>query len=119
LNGDALDFETSPTFNLEVNVSDGSLSSSSSVTINLNDVDENILGTIEPSHLEVFPNPSVDMIQVRSSELIIKVDCYDLNGRLILTTDKRELDVSQLASGMYVLHVHQPSRVEAKRFIKR
>ncbi|MEL7146821.1 MAG: cadherin repeat domain-containing protein, partial [Bacteroidota bacterium] len=41
-----LDFETSPSFNLTVNVNDGEFDASAVITINLNDVDENETPTI-------------------------------------------------------------------------
>lgn len=37
-----LDFETNPTFSLTVQVSDGSISSTATITINLNDIDETV-----------------------------------------------------------------------------
>ncbi|MEM7106848.1 MAG: cadherin domain-containing protein [Bacteroidota bacterium] len=44
---EALDFETNPVFNLEIEVSDGSLTATADVTINLNDVTPETFTTIE------------------------------------------------------------------------
>ncbi|MEQ8238065.1 MAG: cadherin domain-containing protein, partial [Cyclobacteriaceae bacterium] len=43
----ALDYETNPSFSLSVRVSDGNASSSATITINLNDIDESLIGTLE------------------------------------------------------------------------
>ena len=57
-----LDFETTPSFDLSVEVSDGLESASVTVTVNLTDVDENVLGVIESDFegLSLYPNPTTD-----------------------------------------------------------
>ena len=52
----ALDFETTPTFNLGIEVSDGALSDSAIVTINLTDVEENVAPTITAATFTLSEN---------------------------------------------------------------
>jgi hypothetical protein len=55
-NSQALDFETTPSFALTVEVSDGVLSGTTTITVNLNDADENTAPVIEDQVFAVDEN---------------------------------------------------------------
>jgi polyhydroxybutyrate depolymerase len=53
-----------------------------------------------------FPNPARNQIQINSQKNISKVKIYDINGQLIISeTNKTNIDVSNLTSGMYIIEI--------------
>lgn len=118
LDTEALDFETVKVFVLEFNVTDGNLSSSATITVNINDVDENVLAFETPISLEIYPNPVMEKISIQSNDQIEWIECYDLNGNRIFSGADQEIDVRLLKAGTYVLYVHQTQGLEVRKFIK-
>jgi hypothetical protein len=65
----------------------------------------NYVNNIRPDlKIQVFPNPTKD-------KLIISVDkdcsatMYDVAGSLVIATKEKEIDMSSLRNGMYILHI--------------
>ena len=65
----ALDFETTPTYSLGIEVSDGALSDLAIFTINLTDVDEEeeILSLADASEM-IYPNPTDGIINIKMAD---------------------------------------------------
>lgn len=53
---------------------------------------------------DIFPNPAVDVISIPSQENLI-IHVSDLAGRNILSTQKKEIDVSNIPAGVYMICV--------------
>ncbi len=82
------------------------------------------------TRVSVFPNPANNMIHEKITSSImgtVKVNVYDMNGRLVLssqvekTTDViyEKLNVSQLAPGMYTIQINLANRkTMVSKFIK-
>jgi len=51
----------------------------------------------------ITPNPTFDFIKIETSLEIVKVEVIDQNGKIILTSRDKELDVSSFSPGMYYL----------------
>ncbi|TVR89986.1 MAG: T9SS C-terminal target domain-containing protein [Saprospirales bacterium] len=69
-------------------------------------VDETILEN--PGKLNLYPNPATDIVQIkpRADSRIKQVLVYDQMGRVVSSTKgSREVDVSHLPSGLYVIGV--------------
>ncbi|MEQ8414981.1 MAG: cadherin domain-containing protein [Imperialibacter sp.] len=64
----ALDFETTPVFELVVEVSDGELSASATITINLIDVEETETGVEDfyDGRISIYPNPTKGIVTITS-----------------------------------------------------
>jgi len=80
----ALDFETIPTFNLDIDVSDGVLSDLAIFTINLTDVDEEeeTLSLADASEM-IYPNPSDGIINIKMASFK-EATIYNLSGKRIM-----------------------------------
>lgn len=64
-------------------------------------------------NIVIYPNPAQDILLVKGVELqTLRV--FDLQGRLLKTTDDAQVTVSDLASGTYLLQVG----TQVVRFIK-
>lgn len=126
----ALDFETTPIFNLLVEVSDGLDGVTPvDITINLNDIDENVLGMEEKIiALRLYPNPvdEVLTVEMKNGELgNTHVELYSLNGqkqplRLIKQSPNLiKMDVSTLAPGVYRVVILFENHVLSENIIVR
>ncbi|MFN0031994.1 MAG: CotH kinase family protein [Flavobacteriales bacterium] len=67
--------------------------------------------TIGSTDMHVFPNPTVDVINVSFSTPIDKIELTDATGRLLLnmspiSTTKLTIDISDVSGGCYILVVH-------------
>jgi hypothetical protein len=51
--------------------------------------------------LVLNPNPSRDIIAIQTEIHVQKVDIFDQNGRIVLSSFEKQIDVSQFLSGVY------------------
>jgi len=56
--------------------------------------------------IKIYPNPTTDLLTIKSKQPIEKIDLFDLNGKLVATTRELTIDFSDLTSGQYVLIIH-------------
>jgi subtilisin-like proprotein convertase family protein len=85
-------------------------------------VDDNGLG----DGIAIFPNPTDSQVTISNATGIQleKVAIYDVNGRLINTIDlsdmqqEKTIDVSQLATGVYMLQIQSENESTVKRLVK-
>ena len=86
--------------------------------LNYNDIPEQI----NDSGFELYPNPTNDILNIKSKSINFdnaQVDLYDLSGKLLLHNTLQEstlrIDVSGLASGFYIIKINGKS----EKFIKK
>src|SRR5690554_5401906 len=81
------------------------------ITLGVNDFDL--------TQLKYYPNPTSDILTISYSEILTKVEVFDLNGRLIMSKDfdkeTVELDFSRLSSGTYMLNIKTK---DSSQFVK-
>lgn len=53
--------------------------------------------------LRVFPNPTTDIIFLEGMDTDFSVSLFSLGGQLIMTANANQLDLSQIAPGVYLL----------------
>ncbi len=126
---EALDFETNPVFELTVEVSDGELSASATITINLIDVEETEtgIGDLYGSGINIYPNPTNGIITINSQlanlsdftfkvvnaagqELPIKIERHEAKAVTINLRDN--------PAGIYFLMTEVDGVVVVKRLFK-
>ncbi len=75
---------------------------------------------LDESNVQIFPNPVQDILNVRyDSEQALQVTVIDLKGRIQISDKQtREIDVSKLAPGSYVVRLTSNNQVVSKPFIK-
>ena len=71
------------------------------------------------NELILFPNPVRDILSVESDLYIISVEITNLQGQKIIFTDKKEIDVSQLSSGVYLVYVNTNEGIVVNKVIKK
>ncbi|NRD20880.1 T9SS type A sorting domain-containing protein [Winogradskyella eckloniae] len=73
------------------------------------------------TEVKLYPNPASNIINIISNQVNIKsVGIYDVLGKQVLaTTNKKDINVSDLKSGMYIVKIEFENNTRAsKRFIK-
>jgi hypothetical protein len=72
--------------------------------------------------VKVYPNPVDNIININSSEEIIRVNLYNLSGQLLLTNGiglETKIDISDLSSGMYILRIETEDNIYTERIVKK
>ncbi len=115
----ALDYETTKQFILVVTVSDGELTATAIITINIIDLDDTVLGLEHLVKMVAYPNPAFDLINIKSDLHINMIKCYNLQGKFVFSSTDTTLDIAHLPAGHFVLHVFLNERTEILKFIKK
>lgn len=120
-NSEPLDYEVNPSFELTVEVSDGELSDDATITISVNDLDDDILDVSAKklSHIKLYPNPIRDELHI-SGLLSQEVEILNVSGRTIRTSGTNPIDMKDLESGIYLLKLKDiRGNTHLKKIIKK
>ena len=114
-----IDFDTTPVYELSVEVSDGELQSTVLVTVKISPP----LSAQALQHkVMIYPNPAKSVLRVEFGDLdIIKLqmEVCDLTGHLVLSSKaKTQLDVTALSSGTYLLRITDGKEMVVRKFLK-
>jgi hypothetical protein len=66
----------------------------------------------------IYPNPTNGKVQIESSEEILTIQLLDLNGKLLVETSDKHLDLSNLTNGIYLVEIQTISRLFKSKIIK-
>lgn len=79
------------------------------------------LGTSEVinTKFEVFPNPTTDIIQIKTKGNLTSSVVYNLQGQIVLKSTKNEIDVSHLPNRIYILKTLIDGKEATKKIIKK
>jgi len=69
-------------------------------------------------NLDIFPNPASERIFIHSDKSIESVTIIDLSGRIIINTDKTDINISNLQSGSYVIQLSTELGIISRKLIK-
>jgi polyhydroxybutyrate depolymerase len=68
-------------------------------------------------YVNMFPNPATNVLTIEAGDISL-VEIMDMNGKLIVQTDKREIDVSSLAKGVYSVMIVSGNNRIVKKLLK-
>ncbi|WP_420576345.1 T9SS type A sorting domain-containing protein [Ekhidna sp.] len=82
-------------------------------------VTEAPLGLVEDLSVKLYPNPTVDFLNIGSSKSL-EVKLIDLNGRTLQIANGQhiQMDLRAIEAGMYLLKISDGESTETKRIIK-
>jgi uncharacterized repeat protein (TIGR01451 family) len=88
-------------------------------TYNINDVSSSIneLNT----NLVLYPNPTQNVLNVSSSDAVTSISIVDLTGKIVqqtLGSDIKEIDLSGLVPGVYLVHIQLNGQFITQRIVK-
>lgn len=71
------------------------------------------------SNVAVYPNPVLNMLNI-AGDNIQKVEVIDINGRTVLSNDRAgQLDMSNLAEGVYMVRVISADGIHTQKVVKK
>ena len=76
--------------------------------------------SVADTKISVYPNPVKDFIHFDTQENVIKVEVYDIAGRILSSNSVNEnkLNLSDLQTGNYILKVYTESGISNTKIIK-
>lgn len=68
----------------------------------------------------LYPNPTSDLLNIETKQNISKIEVYDLSGRLVKSAagKEKQISVSNLNKGMYLIKMHTENGIINSKFIK-
>ncbi|MBU3012335.1 T9SS type A sorting domain-containing protein [Polaribacter vadi] len=70
-------------------------------------------------NISIYPNPVNNTLNIQLEDILEKVEVYSILGAKVIEHNNSSINVSKLASGMYLLKVYtEKGKVGFKRFIK-
>ena len=75
------------------------------------------------SELIIYPNPVINVLKIRSNDIINSYELYDIRGRVILVQNHLnkknfEIDISNLDSDIYILNTYSETKYESFKILK-
>ena len=94
---DEVNNTVSYTFNESVSFKSVTASSSNG-TLTIEDIEQ------IPNQISVYPNPTANRIYIQG-ENILQTELFDLRGRKVKTTNQKQIDISEMGIGTFILKV--------------
>ncbi|WDF48402.1 T9SS type A sorting domain-containing protein [Chryseobacterium sp. KACC 21268] len=90
-----------------------------SLNIILNDNCEMSVSEIVSGKIQIYPNPVVDFIMIKSEEKFIKADVFSLLGTKLSSSKDANVNLSKVKSGVYILKVFTDKSEKSFKIIKK
>lgn len=69
---------------------------------------------LQVQEIHLYPNPSSSIVTIKTNQFK-SVKLFDLNGRIVLSSEKEKIDISQLAIGVYIAKVKLENNLEVSK----
>ena len=73
---------------------------------------------IEADKFQLYPNPTLDNIQIKTDFKIDNIEIIDNSGNIVLQTEKNDLNISSLATGVYFVRIYSDNQIIMKKIVK-
>ncbi len=77
---------------------------------------------INKNNIEIYPNPVVNTLRIKSTDILKKIDIYDISGKIIKSqdnfNDKNEVNISEVKSGTYFIRIISNNKSQTLKFVK-
>jgi len=85
---------------------------------NFNDQSVGISQINKLENITIYPNPALSEINIMSNQIFDEITITDMNGKNCLTTTERNIDISALQNGMYIIQLKNELGIGIQKFIK-
>ncbi|HOG37241.1 MAG TPA: T9SS type A sorting domain-containing protein [Paludibacteraceae bacterium] len=70
------------------------------------------------NQLSIYPNPASFELRVSGENLKINaIEITDLTGKIVLVSNKTDINVSNLSNGTYLVNIHSDKGIVTKKII--
>lgn len=73
------------------------------------------LDSIDYNQVSFYPNPTTNFVNIVSNHSL-KTEVFDVNGRKIIESNKKVIDISQFSTGTYLFKIRMDSNPQQKVF---
>ena len=73
---------------------------------------------LKKSTLKIYPNPVKNILNIDTEDQFQKADIYTINGQLIKTSLLKEINVSDLSKGNYIIKIKTDKGLQTEKMIK-
>ncbi len=73
----------------------------------------------ETSHVTCYPNPALEVVNIRTNELFVQGILFDMQGLEVLQSSKPSLNVSALPQGLYLLEIQTNKATTYHKLLKK
>jgi glutamine amidotransferase-like uncharacterized protein len=74
---------------------------------------------INTLNFQLYPNPAVDIVYIKSNNKIESINVYNLQGQIVFIqkTNQKYIDVSNLTNGVYIIKIQTYNHITTKKLI--
>jgi polyhydroxybutyrate depolymerase len=72
---------------------------------------------MKESTVAIYPNPANDLVTIEAEEFV-STSVLDINGRTIMSSEKRQIDISALSKGVYSIIIFTEKGKAVKKLVK-
>lgn len=73
-------------------------------TIHVQDATASLI-PFDKTAISIYPNPSTGIFNVSTEILLDRIEVYNVTGKRILTSNRKEIDLTEVSSGVYFLRI--------------
>ena len=73
----------------------------------------------EAATIEIYPNPASSFITLKTNAPISQWQIFDMNGKLLITSEKAQIDISALKAGQYFIKANSTNGLIESSFVKK
>jgi hypothetical protein len=77
-----------------------------------------IIDLTNTDEIKVLPNPCHDIIHIKSQNNIQQFEIFDINGKFVLKSNEKLIDISTLKNGMYKCFITMEDKIYTTSIIK-
>ncbi len=75
--------------------------------------------TFKLADLKIFPNPTLDILNIKTIEFIDEIEVYSIIGNLVATNQvSNQIDLSHLSKGLYIVKIKSNNTSISRKIIK-
>ena len=82
------------------------------------DVITGVKETSKSITFSVYPNPSLNTINIDYNERFSTINIIDIQGKMVLQSKQKTIDINSLENGMYIVQIETENGVVKSKFVK-
>jgi len=81
------------------------------------ELDHTAISNIEDKTINLYPNPTQNIVNVSTNNIIKNINIIDIRGAVVLTSNKKQINVSSLPKGLYFVKVQTDKGTSNKKIL--
>jgi hypothetical protein len=73
---------------------------------------------VRNKNIKIYPNPVKNILHIDTNSKIVKGEIFSISGQIMKTFSDKEINVSKLPKGIYILKLNLKNEIITQKFIK-